>query len=179
VFVLHYLIFIIVGKLDSKYIMFNKLKNLFKRAPESHWADAAAPEVIPPKVRAKRRPAAPKKVKNAPLTDKETATAAGEPYVAILKIDIDPNNINNGAFELDWNDKFLLNLIKSGYKMKDDDKDSDIVDRWWAQVCRGVVMEMYEQEQADPEKRDLQPLTPVDERVINRKPLGDGRSEIS
>ena len=163
--------------------MFNKLKNLFKSKPEVDWKVPInipeLPEVIPPKVRARRGPAAPKKVKETVLTDKEKATATGEPYVAILKIDIDPNNINNGQFELDFNDKFLLNLIKAGYKIKEDDKDTDIVDRWFAQVCRGVVMEMYEQEQADPEKRDLQPLTPGDERVINRKPLGDGRSEIS
>ena len=163
--------------------MFNKLKNLFKPKPESDWKVSPVipevPEVAVPKVRAKRGPAAPKKVKETVLTDKEKATAAGEPYIAILKIDIDPNNINNGQFELDFNDKFLLNLIKSGYKIKEEDKDTDIVDRWFAQVCRGVVMEMYEQEQADPEKRDLQPLTPGDERVINRKPLGDGRSEIS
>lgn len=160
--------------------MFNKLKNLFKSKPEVDWkVPINIPEVIPPKVRARRGPAKPKKIKETVLTDKEKATAAGEPYIAILKIDVDPNNINNGAFELDFNDKFLLNLIKSGYKIKEDDKDTDIVDRWFAQVCRGVVMEMYEQEQADPEKRDLQPLTPGDERVINRKPLGDGRSEIS
>jgi len=163
--------------------MFNKLKNLFKPKPEADWKVPInipeLPEVIPPKVRARRGPAVPKKVKETVLTDKEKATAAGEPYIAILKIDVDPNNINNGQFELDFNDKFLLNLIKSGYKIKEDDKDTDIVDRWFAQVCRGVVMEMYEQEQADPEKRDLQPLTAVDERVINRKPLGDGRSEIS
>jgi len=163
--------------------MFNKLKNLFKPKPEVDWKVAPnipeVPEVVAPKVRAKRVPAAPKKVKETVLTDKEKATSAGEPYVAILKIDIDPNNINNGAFELDYNDKFILNLIKSGYKIKDDDTDAEMVDRWFQQVCRGVVMEMYEQEQADPEKRDLQPLTPGDERVINRKPLGDGRSEIS
>ena len=160
--------------------MFNKLKNLFKSKPEVDWkVPINIPEVIPPKVRARRGPAKPKKIKETVLTDKEKATATGEPYIAILKIDIDPNNINNGQFELDFNDKFLLNLIKAGYKIKEDDKDTDIVDRWFAQVCRGVVMEMYEQEQADPEKRDLQPLTPGDERVINRKPLGDGRSEIS
>lgn len=163
--------------------MFNKLKNLFKSKPEVDWKVPInipeLPEVIPPKVRAKRGPAKPKKIKETVLTDKEKATAAGEPYIAILKIDVDPNNINNGAFELDFNDKFLLNLIKSGYRIKEEDKDTDIVDRWFAQVCRGVVMELWDQEQADPEKRDLQPLTPGDERVINRKPLGDGRSEIS
>ena len=155
--------------------MFNKLKNLFKPKPETPWSIPPLPEVIPPKVRAKRGPAAPKKDKEVVLTDKEKATAAGQPYVSILKVDIDPNNIVNGSFELDWNDKFLLNLIKSGYKMQEDDKDSDIVDRWFHTVCRNIVMEMYEQEQADPTNRDVN----TGERIIQRNPLGDGRSEIS
>lgn len=161
--------------------MFTKLKNLFKPAPKPHWAEAAEtvtlppiPEVIPPKVRAKRGPAAPKK----PVVDstaKDRATALNEPYVAILSVDIDPTNINNGSFEFDWNDKFLLNLIKAGYKTKDGDTDAVIVDRWFHTVCRNVVMEMYEQFEADPENRDPD----LDTRIINRRPLGDGRSEIS
>ena len=43
-------------------------------------------------------------------TDKEIATAAGEPYVSILSMDVDPEDINNGAFELDWNEKFIIVL---------------------------------------------------------------------
>jgi hypothetical protein len=131
-----------------------------------------------PKVRAKRAP-----VKKKPIVErvdaKALATAAGEPYVAILSVDIDPKDINNGAFELDWNDKFLLNLIKAGYKLKEDDTEAEIVDRWFHTVCRNVVLEVYEQNQADPDNR-IPPLTKSkDERVINRRPLGDGRSEMS
>ena len=55
---------------------------------------------------------------------KDAATSKGDPYVAILSVDVDPQNIHNGSFELDWNDKFLLNLIKAGYKMQDDDTDT-------------------------------------------------------
>lgn len=36
------------------------------------------------------------------LSPKEKATAAGEPYISILSVDLDPNDINNGSFELDW-----------------------------------------------------------------------------
>ena len=74
--------------------MLDKLKNLFAKKPDTK----AEPKTETPK---------PKKVKE--LTAKEKATQDGEPYVAILSVDIDPNNINNGSFELDWNDKFLLN----------------------------------------------------------------------
>ena len=122
-------------------------------------------------------PAAPKpEVKKAPkkkeLSPKEKATAAGEPYVSILSVDLDPNDINNGAFELDWNDKFVANLIKQGYKIKPDDTDAEIVDRWFQTVCRNIALEVYEQEQADPEKRD-------DVRIIQQRDLGNGFTEVS
>ena len=97
---------------------------------------------------------------------KELATANGEPWVEVLKMDIDPNDPGNGAFELDWNDIFVARLIKAGYQGK---TDQDIVDNWFKTICRNVVLETYEQEQADPELR----------RPSNRRDLGDGRTEIS
>lgn len=105
------------------------------------------------------------------LSAKEKATAAGEPYVNVLSMEIDPDNINAGAFELDWNDKFILNLIKAGYKMRDDDKDTDLVDRWFQTVARNIALEVYEQAQADPTNRDL--------REIKTRDLGNGRTEVS
>jgi hypothetical protein len=119
-----------------------------------------------------RKPRKPKEKKVEPtLSAKEKATAAGEPYVSILTVDIDPTNINNGAFELDWNDKFILNLIRAGYKQKDSDTDQVMVDRWFQSVCRNIALEIYEQQQADPDNRDM--------RVVRTKDLGDGRSEVS
>ena len=105
------------------------------------------------------------------LSAKEKATAAGEPYVNILSMEVDPDNINAGAFELDWNNKFILNLIRAGYKMRDDDTDSMIIDRWFQTVCRNIALEVYEQAQADPTNRDL--------REIKTRDLGNGRTEVS
>ena len=122
--------------------MFEKLKKLFNLAPE------IIPEPSEPEVKKK----APKKKE---LSPKEQATAIGEPYVAILSVDLDPADINNGSFELDWNDKFVANLIKQGYKIRPDDTDAQIVDRWFQTVCRNIALEVYEQEQADPSKRDM------------------------
>lgn len=107
------------------------------------------------------------------LSPKEKATQAGEPYIAILKVELDPNDINNGAFELDWNDKFVINLVKQGYKIRPDDTDAQIVDRWFQTVCRNIALEVYEQEMADPEKRDN------DLRVIQQRDLGGGYTEVS
>ena len=105
------------------------------------------------------------------VSAKEKATLAGEPYINILGLEIDPNDINNGAFELDWNDKFILNLIRAGYKQKDTDSDNVIVERWFQNVCRNIALEMYEQQQADPTNRDLRP--------IQTRDLGNGRTEVS
>jgi len=109
------------------------------------------------------------------LTPKEKATAADEPYVAILSVDLDPNDINNGSFELDWNDKFIANLIRHGYKFKQEDTDSVIVDRWFTAVCKNVVLEIYEQNQADPDNRPAA----VNPRHIAQRDLGDGLTEVS
>jgi hypothetical protein len=103
-------------------------------------------------------------------TEKELATDRSEPYVNILSMEIDPADMSQGAFELDWNDKFISNLIRAGYKMKDTDTDADLVDRWFQNVCRNVVLETWEQEQA---------MTPQRDRVIKSRNLGDGRSEVS
>ena len=126
----------------------------------------------PPKPVKAVEPEVKKAPKKKELSPKEKATAAGEPYVAILSVDLDPNDINNGAFELDWNDKFVLNLVKQGYKIREDDTDAVIVDRWFQTVCRNIALEVYEQEQADPEKRD-------DIRIIQQRDLGGVFTEVS
>ena len=109
----------------------------------------------------------PKKVEK---TEKEIATEKGEPYVNILSMDVDPENMQNGAFELDWNDKFVANLIRAGYQKDPKDTDSDIVDRWFTAVCRNVVLETYEQYEA---------MNPERDRVVKTRNIGDGRSEVS
>ena len=102
-------------------------------------------------------------------TEKQLATERGEPWVAIISMDIDPNNLHQGAFELDWNDKFIFNLIRAGYQIKKEDTDAEIVDRWFQNVCRHVVMETWEQEEA-MKKSGI---------YVRSTDLGDGRTEVS
>ena len=111
-----------------------------------------------------RVPKAPEK------TAKQIATENNEPYVAILTMDIDPANLHQGAFELDWNEIFIARLVKAGYMMKPTDADSDLVDRWFQNVCRHVVMETWEQEQA---------IRNSGAQYVRTRDIGDGRSEIS
>lgn len=99
---------------------------------------------------------------------KDVATEAGEPYVCILGMEVDPENLHQGSFELDWNSIFVTRLVKAGYMMKDTDTDADIVDRWFQNVCRHVVMETFEQEEA---------MNP--QRFVRSRDLGDGRREHS
>jgi hypothetical protein len=122
---------------------------------------AAEPVKLPPEV---------KKPKTPVKSEKELATEKGEPYVNILSLELDPADMGQGAFELDWNDKFISNLIRAGYQMKPTDSESDIIDRWFQNVCRNVVLETWEQEQANYPQKD---------RVVKSRDLGNGRTEVS
>ena len=83
--------------------------------------------------------------------DKQIATAKGEPWVAVTGLEVDADRIGDGAFALDWNDIFVARLIKAGYKGK---TDVQIVDMWFQDICRNVLLETYEQNQADPDNRN-------------------------
>ena len=104
-------------------------------------------------------------------TEKDIANEKGNPYINILSMELDPENPGLGAFELDWNDKFVANLVRAGYQMDPKDTDADIVDRWFTDVCRNVVLETWEQYEAMS--------TVTDGRVVKSRDIGDGRSEVS
>lgn len=102
---------------------------------------------------------------------KELATDKGEPYISVIKVNVDKSNPRYGSFELDWNTIFVQSLVESGgYR---GDKEEDIVDQWFQDVCRHVVLETYEQDQANVNRSDNIV------RYINRSDLGGGRSEVS
>ena len=112
------------------------------------------PEPVPAKKPAKK------------LTPKEQATKNGESYIDIVTVEIDNDNPSYGSFELDWNEHFVEKLRSMGYP---GDSDEVVVDLWFQSVCRNILMETYEQEAAN---RD-------NVRYINRKDLGDGKTEVS
>ena len=102
-------------------------------------------------------------------TAKEKATEAGEPYVNVVQVELDPDDVGNGAFELEWNDIFVARLIKAGFKGKD---DAQIVDQWFQSICRNILNENFEQWEANQ---------PIDTRPrrVDRNDLGNGRTEVS
>jgi hypothetical protein len=128
----------------------------------------AGPNTNPAPIQAPPEPAPPRKT-TPKKTEKELATERGEPYVAILKMDVDLENLHQGAFELDWNEIFVARLIKAGYMMKREDSDAEIVDRWFQNVCRHVVMETWEQEEAIKNSGIY----------VQSRDIGGGRSEVS
>jgi len=142
--------------------MLDKLKGWFGKG------SSVSPHNVnpPPTQERPDPPPPPPKKKEAVKTAKELATEAGEPYVAVLSMDVDPNNLHQGAFELDWNEIFVARLIKAGYRGK---VDADIVDQWFQNVCRHVVMETWEQEEAI-RKSGI---------YVQSRNIGDGRSEVS
>lgn len=126
-------------------------------------------DFLKPKKPAESKEEKPKTHKIKTKTAKEKATEAGEPYVNVVQVELDPDDVGNGAFELDWNDIFVARLIKAGFKGKD---DAQIVDQWFQSICRNILNENFEQWEANQ---------PVDTRPrrVDRNDLGNGRTEVS
>jgi len=95
--------------------------------------------------------------------EKEEATAKGEPWVAVLDTQVNPENIKNGFFEIDWNNEFIEQLIDAGYS---GETNEQIVDLWF----RTIVIQMLEEE-GQPTDRDMG--------YINVVPIDKGRSSVS
>jgi hypothetical protein len=95
--------------------------------------------------------------------EKIAATEAGEPWVAVLDTQINPENIKNGFFELDWNNEFIEELLDAGYT---GESNEQIVDAWFKTLAR----QMLEEENVNP-NRDMG--------YINVVPIEKGKSEVS
>jgi hypothetical protein len=93
-------------------------------------------------------------------------TRKKEPWVNVLDMKVNKDNIRNGFFELDWNEYFIKELIDNGYGVKND-PDEEIVDRWF----RDIVYGMLEDEGIDATDRGAG--------YINVVPIDKGKSEIS
>ena len=95
--------------------------------------------------------------------EKEEATAKGEPWVGVLDTKVNPENIRNGFFELDWNNEFVEKLMDAGYT---GETAEAVVDGWFKTIARNILQE----EGMDPDRGAG---------YINVKDLGKDKSEIS
>ena len=99
-------------------------------------------------------------------TDPKTyATKKGEPWVNVLDMQVNEENIRNGFFELDWNELFVKELIRNGYGTAQDPEE-EIVDRWF----KDIIFNMLQEEGLDTSRNSG---------YINVVPLAKGKSEVS
>ena len=70
--------------------------------------------------------------------EKEEATSKGEPWVAVLDTQLNPDNIKNGFFELDWNNQFIEELLDAGYS---GETNEEIVDGWFKTIAVQILGE--------------------------------------
>ena len=96
---------------------------------------------------------------------KEYATRKKQPWVAVLDVKVNEDNVRNGFFELDWNKYFIEDLKRAGYG-EEGDLEEEIVDRWF----RDIVYNMLADEGMD---------TSRGAGYINVVPIDRGKSEVS
>ena len=95
--------------------------------------------------------------------EKEEATKAKKPWVAVLDTQVNPKDIKNGFFELDWNNEFIEQLLDAGYT---GETNEAIVDSWFKDVARTILTE-----QGHDPQRDAGHI-----KIVSRE---DGKSEAS
>ena len=96
---------------------------------------------------------------------KDYHTRKKEPWVNVIDVKVNEENVRNGFFELDWNKYFIAQLVESGYGV-DNDPEEEIVDRWF----RDIVYNMLEEEGQDTNRGAG---------YINVVPIAKGKSEVS
>ena len=109
--------------------------------------------------------AATKEEELARMSPKDRATANGEPWINVLDVKVNQDNIRNGFFELDWNSYFIEQLRQAGYGLEADPEE-EIVDRWF----RDIVYQMLSDEGLDTDRGSG---------YINVVPIDKGKSEVS
>lgn len=92
-------------------------------------------------------------------------TRKKEPWVNVIDVKVNEENVRNGFFELDWNKYFIAQLVQAGYGVENDPEE-EIVDRWF----RDIVYNMLEEEGQSTDRSAG---------YINVVPLAKGKSEVS
>ena len=85
-----------------------------------------------------RKQAKAAKEKKTTLSPKELATKKKEPWVDVIGFRVNPDNVRNGFFEIDWNEYWIEKLKQEGYGY-DGDPDEEIVGRWYRDICMNAA----------------------------------------
>lgn len=118
----------------------NFIKKVFSgENPElTHQQEIQAAIKAKQKAKVNAKPKPKKVIEKAPLTDKEKATLKHEPWVDVIGFKVNPNNIRNGFFEIDWNEFWIEKLKQEGYGF-DGDPEEEIVSRWYRDICTNAA----------------------------------------
>jgi len=95
--------------------------------------------------------------------EKEEATKNKKPWVGVLDTKVNPENIRNGFFELDWNNEFIEQLLDAGYS---GESNEQIVDAWFKTIARQVLEDGGE----DPDRNAG---------YIDTKKIDEDKTEVS
>lgn len=132
-----------------------KDKNWFANFVNNTLGGKKKEDIVPPSSEEQRRAVLDK--------EKEEATKAGKAWVAVLDTQVNPADIKNGFFELDWNNQFIEELLDAGYS---GESAEAIVDSWF----KSIVVQMLE-EDGESTDRDMGHI-----KIVSN---GDGKSEVS
>jgi hypothetical protein len=120
---------------------FKKITGLEKLEQQKHLAEQERVQAAEKLEEAKKKlKLAEEQEELAKLSPKERANRKKEPWVTVLNTHVNKENVRNGFFELDWNEHFVLQLKQEGYGVEGD-KDEEIVDRWFRELCANVVVD--------------------------------------
>jgi len=83
--------------------------------------------------------------------DKRDATIKKVPWVNVKKMDVNVDDPKQGYMELDWNDEFVAMLQNKGYT---GESDESVVNKWFNDVCRTVLLQEIEDQDYGLEVQD-------------------------
>lgn len=133
------------------------LLDIFKRVTTNQPAEIPEVQAVP-----EAKPKKPRKPRKPKVEAQKEETPKTPPEVKVLKFDFDPANPRLGSIELDWNPEFVEMLTEHGYV---GNTAEDIVDAWLMDVCKTISQNEF------PMSDNV--------RYIQRKDLGDGKTEFS
>ena len=118
---------------------------------------------VSPKIVAEDEKLSPEEERKAVMAkEKAEATEKGEPWVGVLDTKVNPDNIRNGFFELDWNNEFVEKLMDAGYT---GETSEQVVDGWFKTIARQIL----EDEGLDTDRNSG---------YINTSKLDEDKSEV-
>tara|TARA_B100000965_G_scaffold338189_1_gene305293 strand:- start:2688 stop:3191 length:504 start_codon:yes stop_codon:yes gene_type:complete len=83
--------------------------------------------------------------------DRRQASVLKQPWVEVKKMQVNEDDPKQGYMELDWNDEFVAMLTEKGYT---GESDESVVNGWFNDVCRTVLLDELQDQDYGLESRD-------------------------